>query len=1196
MAAHENPNEPFDPSFCDKKGVDHCKGCDHCYTSTEPCIHARRCFMTGEYCSKQPNIQRMREKLYEKESIKAFVVMNFSDMSDVVYNWRLKTFIETLSSYLYIDKTHNRLYCCAKDIDDDWNQTNGKDGAGGGDGHDKRRGPDRADIVKVVNIEVTRSDTDPASNYVVCNRICQQMQIADLVVVDVSSQNANVFYELGMAVAFGKMILPICYSESFFKMVIPEKYKEKHWKLPKHKRVEMERHIGFYPWRKDLYEYYGIRYKSSDFQSVYLKFKTITKPKYGFSDIKYDRFPYHEQIFRDSAENEKNAGNIDESESKDEEDKKRIGYAIYNKLRKKYNAATEENNTLVVYTMDAFLNKEQAGRCIVNFYKSITRRMQQERCFHGERVGVLVQENVIPENEKDAKGNVDLFYNVGEIIQIGTNQATYLAAEEKIKSNDDFIWCTKFGEKQSAGEMAEASETQIRSIERFVKEHIKNRAMRIYPNNPVFVDRMKNLLHKDLLEDGKKEYGQNEQCCELDEFCLYHVMLRTLRYTNEIVVDISNNCLQSLFWLGAAHGSDINAVTVFHEKTDAEKNDAQRAEEEGNGKERTQEIYAGRKENRNVFDVAGLWMAILRKDDTEGFYRQLELAQSGIERRSKLMLPNGDFYKRQMREYLFSNSVLLGKEDAGTRLKKLCDMKEREEKDTLESYYRDRFWAPMLSYNQLSIYLAQTNELGVRDHQPKLCMSKWDYNVVSVFSHYLSKRKMIGEYRLISLPPANTEIRLNIDYMPKSFSGHVPDPEKVNFICVGSRVEPLKTSLPQDISRKLHRILPESNMESEYNGIEGVNIVHECLNSPMDISCGLGECTFKGFRCVGDEEKGIFTRHPKIGKCTACKPEEGQDCKEKSGSGIAYSRSEAKDKACRLKRENEHCEIAQLILWREDAGNPYEHNYFRVGIIGSSGPATAALSTLLVNKEEKYFEEEESGADEKANQDKNKDEVNLLFDLQDVIRKKFMEVFLKRLENTLEQLEIQFIDGETQKDNSTDWERKGAVKSRKDKENDKVQEKRYFALVEYAVVFYLNTVLYRYFFPFLSEKDMDRIHNGMYTFVNSMKAARVSPFALDYQSNKRRDYSSVVSNDSITKVIEEIPKILFNTLRDFKGLEAFYKVTVRHDLSQADQQEDTRELRGIEKLEDRDFSGVNCFFIDHGVVGNKKSGCTGEVN
>lgn len=65
-------------------------------------------------------------------------------------------------------------------------------------------------------------------------------------------------------------------------------------------------------------------------------------------------------------------------------------------------------------------------------------------------------------------------------------------------------------------------------------------------------------------------------------------MLRNLRYTNEIVVDITNNCLQSLFWLGAAHGSEVDAITVKQVLSEKE-----RIIIEGSANDN----------NRNVFDV-----------------------------------------------------------------------------------------------------------------------------------------------------------------------------------------------------------------------------------------------------------------------------------------------------------------------------------------------------------------------------------------------------------------------------------------------------------------------------------------------------------------------------------------------------------------------------------------------------------------
>ena len=523
-------------------------------------------------------------------------------MSEVVYKWRICSYVESLSKYLFINNTTKELRCSITEKDTIVEQ-------------DK-------EWERVKEIQVVRADSDPSSNYVICNRICQQMQMADLVIVDVSRHNPNVFYEFGMAVALGKLILPICYSESYFKMVIPEglkksqerefnienaeKEEDEKTKVKAHLK-ELEHHIDCYPWRKNLFEYYGIIYKETDNikcsqdKTCYKDFETVTKEEHGFTDIQYSRFPYHEKIHKND---EKDSDGI------------MIGQIIYDKLSTTYNLAKADDSTLIVYTMEKFLNEDQAGKCIVNFYTRITKKMQDEECFCGERVGVLVQENYIPEDDKDTKKQSNLFYGIGEIIQIGLNQATYYATERKIKTND-VLDLSKV--EVPIGESIDDTriKTYRENITRCVKEYIRNRGLLVYPNTPVFVNRVKNKFYDDLLDDNFNS-----------EFYLYYVMLRTLCYTNEIVVDISHNyekCLQTLFWLGAAHGSDIYAITVLHEETEKERKML------GDDSEKTA---------RNIFDVAGLWMAILRSNDIEGFYQQLALAQQGVENHSKLVLAN----------------------------------------------------------------------------------------------------------------------------------------------------------------------------------------------------------------------------------------------------------------------------------------------------------------------------------------------------------------------------------------------------------------------------------------------------------------------------------------------------------------------------------------------------------------------------
>lgn len=772
--------------------------------------------------------------------------------------------------------------------------------------------------------------------------------------------------------------------------------------------------------------------------------------------------------------------------------------------------------------------------------------MSQEKCFCGERVGVLVQGNRIPEDEKDAKDQQALFYSVGEVIQIGLNQATYLAAEDRIKSDDNFT--SELLQEKELDILANPTEEQIREIENFVKSYVKNRGIRVYPNNPVFVDRMRNLLPEDLLEPVPAGEGEICDCSKRDSFCLYHVMLKTLRYTNEIVVDISNNCLQSLFWLGAAHGLDTYAITVLHEKTD---------------KEREAVTEVEQREQRYIFDVAGLWTAIFRKHDTEGFYQQLASVQRGIEKHSKLMIPNSQFYRKNIQECLFSGKTDLDeaylqqwfekkKENNGINLEipdldenhPIClyKKKKEEEKLELESYYRNRFWAPMLNYNRLRMYISQENTM--KDLEPKLWTAKWDFDAVSRLSHYLSKRTVIGEYSLRALPNKQED----------------PEAGKINFVSIGSYAQPIRNLPDGNLARYINdRITASGFFKSEQEERYLYNVVHErypISGSDREFQCektdgesGCSKRMIKGFMRIGSEEEGFFTQQPQVRNCVQCGFEP-----EHSELEVFYEINKAESSECHIKINANHYEIAQLILWREDGKSQKEHSHFWVELIGCSGPATSALSSLFVDEQQR---KECFG----------KEVGNLLCELQLMVRKRVMEVFLNELNEKLNELI---------NENGTESSR------RNNKGRDEKQKKRYISLIKYTIASYLDTVLYRYFFPFLSKKDINRIYNGMYNFVNTMKAAKTSPFVLDYPQNGDKDYDTSIPRDTVQKVIKLIPEILRTVLQGFRGLEAFYLVEVGHQLDKnEDSPEDTRKIRNIEMMKRGEDGQENiiCFFI-----------------
>lgn len=1003
--------------------------CSSCTIHTDAYAHTRRCFMTGEYCSQLVNIRQERERLHEVHQetfmINAFVIMNFSDMSDVVYEWRIKPFIESLEKYFTYDAIQKTLTCHK----------------------DEQQNPVTKEAPRV-KIQVIRSDTDPASNYVVCNRICQQLQIADLVIVDVSSQNPNVFYEFGMAVALGKMILPICYSGSFFKMVKP--FDETRDDI-KEERLSLEGHLGCYPWRKTLFEYFGIVYKHKkppkrpDKEALkkpeksYFEYEEAVQQDYCFDDKNYDRFPYDEEVTI-TIDNETKTG--------------KIGELIYDRLKTGYNEHGPESNTLIVYTMESFLNRDEAGKCIVNFYNFITYAMKASECFCGERVGVLVQNHPIPESDKDTKDQTNLLYNTGEIIHIGVNDATYKAMERKVKAADQFAapddslrW---YGEAEYP-----LSDIDIRNAKRNAKEHSGNRGIIIYPKNPVYVARLKSNMDPSPLSMPKTRDSGNSF------FCLYYVMLNTLRYVNELVVDISDNSLQALFWLGAAHGSDIYAITVIHEYSD---------------KELALLVPEGNKRRRNVFDVAGLWAAYYYSHDTKGFYEQLRLAQLGIERHSRLMLSETESNKQPgaSEEPLVNEGLpakALQKKIAQSRpsdvVSKSYDRNDEIEEQpptlheysVLESYYRRRFWSQMLRYNRFKIYLRQCDDIiisankkhGSNKKEAKIVSSripKWDFDAVSRLTNYLSTHTVVGEYRIVAC----------------SGQDEITDQ---NFMCVGGM-----SSAYMQWTERLERKMQNWATQPE---IPALNVLHErCEGSVKNLK---GKC----HNCNHDTEAkqiGFKLKSP-----------------SSIPSRLLTNHLDAPCSKC-VDRPETFTQIAQLILWREDGDPELGQSHYNVALNGTSGPATYALSALFVEDKNKLEQPNEESPE--LGHPKARTEFRLLCDLQEIVREKFFHYFLNSLKTALM--------------------------------NTNELEAATCQSILCTVSMYLSTMLYRYFFPFLSYRDRARICNDLETYIYPLMADNISPF------EKKKGVSF--------KHLSLICSKLKEALNSFKGIEAFFDVTV----------------------------------------------------
>lgn len=1217
--------------------MDHVKEMS-CIKSTEYSIHTRRCFITGEYCSQQANIQKERQKLHDKYEINAFVIMNYSSMSDIMYVSRIKPFIEGLKKHLFIDSKKNRIACCSKPSN-----------------YHKPSG-----FTSVEKIHVHRADSNPVSSNIICNRICQLIQIADLIIVDVSVESANVFYELGLATAFNKLILPICFSESFYAMKLPDRLEEAIKKTQERQIIEkkisdiesptvakeadpalkaLEKHIDCYPWRRKLFEHFGIRHQKyvkdskCDYPGVrYIDPAIVFSEKYGFSDYQYNRFPYDAPVYKNKKLDDKNNPSV--------------GKTIYNWLQVSYNQASSYSyNTLVLYTMDRILNKNQAGQCIINFYHNITKPMMDNHCFCGDRVAILGQPNIMWDDPKDDKTDKELFYGVSDIIQIGMDEATFRAERGRIKPSDYMFYGNQ-------NEYSKGCSNIKNTIDQIIKTHIRIRSIPVNPETPLYVIQFQNGIQQNLEKDVvKKIAAQNK--ASTDEryfFCLYHVMLDTLRYTNEIVVDLSSNSIQAMFWLGAAHGANIQAITVRHEMSEKEKEWS-----------KSSDIQI----DRPVFDISGLWTAMLRYNETDTFYKQLALIQQGIEQRSKLMLPDTELSAVEeeflKKFYSPSDFSILScetqaqlveyttKEPKGNRADKKnttpfikeLTKKHKTESYALESYYRDCFWRHMLRDNQLHLFLPMSDTQDTIG--PRLQVIKWDVDAVAELSYYLSKRKVIGKYQLDTLRPYEfygkttgrtnalyenyisigeqtnphyddsktaislverinqiDELSCKANYLCKWIKIHLGDnntcypvqyrgfctdkknpeggaykqfytpecticPEKTK--CNTSTCSPFTLDPPTEIRIVLKEIDKKSNKIS--CSVEFPKAAHTNYSFYIRFENLADASIVASIHCKTASTQNGTNFHQNISICALSnslsplvpskiilkhddhissglngyyKVEFNDSCNswllssvlnkfelQLNGNGTAILHVIEPDvqqpqiintQTVEHVNDNKSFEIlGQLLLWREmqNCAESGARDYkYHVSLVGASGPATKALTALLVDKEQKkrILNKEIIDLDQCLPLDK----------LQTHIRNLFFVELNKNLEIALR--------------HSSDR-----------------------ASIIYLTMCYLSTLLYQYFLPFLSHADEKRIQNSLEAFLLTV-------------DNK--------DDDNLEKLIrkhkQNVLRTVRETLQSFRGVEALYSITV--SAANNSNSTDNRTIESIQEYcSETGSPEISCLFI-----------------
>lgn len=197
-----------------------------------------RCFMNGKSCIYERVIDECLETRGTTTDKKAFVIMPFGDQLDVLYQWEIAPFLRSGGK----EPGASKFRCI----------------------------PERADDIRQVG-------------FIICEKICKRIQESDYVVVDVSFDNPNVFYEFGLAAALRKEIVPICVGDKSSSRLEQLKTHLGLSNLLPYPRFDMlEARLQDYVWQMDTL-YQGLEQMAGDHIAILYdgRNKLYSKGRYG---------------------------------------------------------------------------------------------------------------------------------------------------------------------------------------------------------------------------------------------------------------------------------------------------------------------------------------------------------------------------------------------------------------------------------------------------------------------------------------------------------------------------------------------------------------------------------------------------------------------------------------------------------------------------------------------------------------------------------------------------------------------------------------------------------------------------------------------------------------------------------------------------------------------------------------------------
>ena len=331
-----------------------------------------RCFLTGASCANCRKIIDSKVKRHSRGEVMVFVIMYYSDMTDTVYKWLIRGLIEEVRFTFQdapdmvpvIDETadYDRWYHSA---DRDMVKTI------------KLRFKAEENAHAARYMTLVRADDYSSCGHVICESVCAKIQEADLVVADISYDSPNVFYELGLAIALKKKIVPICY--------LPKYYEE----TDKYRYT----HLRNFPWKETLFKYFAINRAEKDEPDY-------NKKQYHEDDEEYTKYPY-----------------TDSRQGKEGSCNPSIGHV----LMKVLNESVKTIDDLLLYDLTGFKGNRFCD-CERAFQNEVVNKVYEKMRQPGDRIAILYSEEEV-KNEGHWEA-MPTRYSFGAICKLAIDQAT----------------------------------------------------------------------------------------------------------------------------------------------------------------------------------------------------------------------------------------------------------------------------------------------------------------------------------------------------------------------------------------------------------------------------------------------------------------------------------------------------------------------------------------------------------------------------------------------------------------------------------------------------------------------------------------------------------------------------------------------------------------------------------------------------